>query len=120
MGPGGLGEVHHADGEPEVPTGWQIAYRKGRGDMLLDLATMPAADRERLLARARAHVVPVGMAPWDNPAAADPRIKVHVDVTAADTPEEVAAKVDAALDDAVKRGGNPDDVRLDVQWGGEH
>jgi hypothetical protein len=119
MGPGGMGEIHHADGEPEVPTGWQIAYRKGRGDMLLDLATMPAADRERLLARARAHVVPVGMAPWDNPGAPDPRIKVHVDVTADDTPATIEAKVGAALDAAAAEGGNLDDVRLDVQFGGE-
>jgi len=119
MGPGGLGEVHHADGEPEVPTGWQIAYRKGRGDMLLSLAMMPEVDRERLLARARAHVVRVPMAPWDNPDAPDPRIKVHVDVTAADTPATVAAKVDAALDAALAEGGNPADVRLAVQWGGD-
>jgi hypothetical protein len=119
MGPGGLGEVHHADGEPEVPTGWQIAYRKGRGDMLLSLAMMPADRREVLLARARTQVVPVGLAPWDNPDAADPRIKVHVDLRRDDTPETIEAKVDAALNEAVAAGGNPDDVRLDVQWGGE-
>jgi hypothetical protein len=128
MGPG-YGERHHEPapelvplddperGDPALlPRGWQIAYGKGQADMLLSLAMMPETDRERLLARARAQVVRVPMAPWDNPDAADPRIKVDVYLTADDTPEQVADKVDAALDDAVARGGNPADVRLDVQW----
>lgn len=57
-------------------------------------------------------VAPIPLAPWDN----QPRIKVEVDVTADDTPDTVAAKVDAALDAAAAQGGNLDDVRFSVKW----
>jgi hypothetical protein len=133
-------------GDPaqELP-GWQSSYERGRADMVIELAMMSRAERERVLARALAGVVPLPLAPWDNPEASVPvtaaevlannrrrdqgggplppppeggeRITVRVPVSIHDDPDEVAARVEAALGEADPSGVLP--VTMRVELGGD-